>query len=154
MLAIGTITSIAFSQGFGRGKGRNGMGFGMMNQAPARANLTQEQTDKLQGLRLNFDKETLALRNDINARSAELQKLWSADSLDENAIIAKDKELMSLRNQMHEKMIRHHLDIAKILPKEQRSQPAFGRGMGYGNHLGMGKRHGNRSGMGRGYCNW
>jgi zinc resistance-associated protein len=144
-LIIIAISSIAFSQGFGRGKGR----YGMMNQSPIASDLTQEQIEKLQSLQLEFDKETLSLRNDIITKRLEIQKLWSADNLDENAIIAKEKEMMELRNQMQEKRLKYNINLAKILPKEQIDKIAFGNnfgnpcprmGFGYGNHRYMGKR--------------
>jgi len=144
-LIVLAIASMAFSQGYGRGKGR----YGMMNQSPIKSDLTQEQIEKLQSLRLEFEKETLSLRNDIRIKHLELQKLWSADNLDENAIIAKEKEVMELKNKMAEKRVKYSINLAKILPKEQRDGIGFdynyrnacpGMGLGYGNHHFMGKR--------------
>lgn len=170
LLVVGAISSIAFSQGFGRrgrGFGPPGLGYGpgMANWAPMGLNLTEEQVEKLQSLQADFDKETLNLRNDIQSKSLELQKLWIADELDEEAILAKAKEVSELQNQLQEKMILHRLDAAKVLTKEQRTQfpPAgyWGRGYQYGHRLpgwGYGGQrgygHGGRFGMGRGHWNW
>ena len=124
LLVVGAI-SIAFSHGYGRQVRAFGPGLaygrGMANWAPAEFNLTQEQQEKLQSLRADFDKETLPLRNEIQTKALELRQLWLADELDENTIAAKSKELSDLRNQLHENMIQHHLNVANVLTKEQRT---------------------------------
>jgi Spy/CpxP family protein refolding chaperone len=155
LLVVGTI-SIAFSYGYGRRGGNFGpslsYGTGIANLAPAELNLTKEQQEKLQSLRTDFEKEILSLRNEIQIKSLELRQLWLADELDEDAIVAKSKELSDLRNQMHEKNIRHHLNVAKVLTKEQRIRffPAglLGRGQ-YGCEL-YGYGHGGQGGYGDG----
>lgn len=103
------------------------------------------------------DKETLELRNDIQSKSLELQKLWIADELDEKAILAKAKEVSELQNQLQEKMIRHRIDLANVLTKEQRTRfsPAGYWGRGYQGGYGLpGCGYGGRFGMGRGRWNW
>jgi len=157
LLVVGTV-SIAFS----RGRGGRGRGFGpglgdgprMENQVPEELKLTKEQQEKLQSLRIDFAKETLPLSNEIQIKELEMRQLWLADELDEEAILAKSKEVSDLRNQMQEKMIRHRLDAAKVLTKEQRAHFSkvghWGRGkrsprglpgFGRGGHFGMGRRH-------------
>ena len=155
LLVVGTI-SIAFSQGRGR-RGR-GMGTGlhekrMVTKAPAELNLTKEQQEKMQSLRIDFQKETLPLRNEMQIKRLELQQLWMADELDEEAIVAKSKEISALRNQLEENMIRHRIAVTKVLTKEQRAKLSLagrrGRGRRYGNELpGFGR--GGRFGMGKG----
>jgi Spy/CpxP family protein refolding chaperone len=125
LLVVGTI-SIAFSRGHGR-RGRgfgSGLGYGqrMESQVPEELKLTQEQKEKLQSLQTDFAKETIPLRNEMQIKELELRQLWLADELDEEAILAKSKEISDLRNQMQEKMVRHRLDAAKVLTKEQRTQ--------------------------------
>ena len=142
LLVVGTI-SIAFSRGHGR-RGRNsgpelGYGQGMVNRTPEELNLTKEQLEKLQSLRTDFAKEMLPLRNEIQTKSLELQQLWIADELDEDAIVAKSKEVSDLRNRMQENMIRHRLDVGRILTKEQRTQfsPAGRLGRGFRQGCGL-----------------
>jgi Spy/CpxP family protein refolding chaperone len=130
----------------------------MESQVPEELKLTEEQQEKLQSLRIDFAKETLPLRNEMQIKELELRQLWTADELDEEAILEKSKEVSDLRNQIHEKMIRHRLDAAKVLTKEQR---AFFARVG---HRGQGKRslrglpgsgRGGFLGMGRrGRMNW
>lgn len=157
LLVVGTI-SIAFSRGHGRRDRDFGPGFyepRMAKEEKIGLNLTQEQLEKLQSLRADFDKETLPLRNEMQIKALELRQLWIADELDEEAIVAKSKKVSDLRNQLQEKIVRHRLDVAKVLTKEQRtrfSPPAgywgrgyrYGRGLpgfGYGGRFDMGREH-------------
>ncbi|MBM3240226.1 periplasmic heavy metal sensor [Candidatus Poribacteria bacterium] len=145
LLIVGTV-SIAFSRGQGRRGGDFGPGFyglRMTNQTPAELNLTKEQQEKLQSLRVDFAKETLSLRNEMQIKELELRQLWLADELDEEAIVAKSKEISALQNQLQEKQIRHRLDVAKVLTKEQRTRffPAGYRGRGDWYGFGMGRGH-------------
>lgn len=162
LFVVGTI-SIAISQGYGR---RNrevaleqgfgpGMGFGsgMAIYAPTGLNLTKEQLEKLQALRTDFQEATLESRNKMQIDGLKLQQLWIADELDEDAILAKTEELSALRNQMQQKKTQHHLDVAKVLTKEQRTQFFHAARSG---RRGMSRRggRGRRSGMGRGHGRW
>jgi len=117
LLAVGVV-SVAFS--YGRG-GRGGWGGpGVADQGGAKLDLTKEQLEKLQSLQADFEKETLSLRNELELKALELRQLWTAEELDEAAIIAKSKEVSDLQSQLEEKMVRHRLDAAKVLTKEQR----------------------------------
>ena len=159
LLVVGTV-SIAFSRGRGR-RGRDlGSGFygqKMADKAPAELNLTKEQLEKLQSLRTDLQKETLPLRNEMQIKELELRQLWMADELDEEAIVAKSKEISALQNQLEENMIRHRLDAAKVLTKEQRAKFALvgrrGRGQRYDRGL-LRFGRGGRFGMGRGNRWW
>ncbi len=123
LLVVGTV-SIALSYGRGRGGGRGGFPAGpgpqMAIREKAESALTEEQLEELKSLRTDFVKETLPARNELEIKALELQQLWTADELDEEAILAKSREVADLQNQLHEKMIRHRLDAAKVLPKEYR----------------------------------
>jgi Spy/CpxP family protein refolding chaperone len=160
LLVIGAI-SIAFSQGRGR-RGRDidaelGRSPGIIEQVQTELNLTAEQKEKLQSLRIDIAKEVLPLRNEMQIKALELRQLWMADELDDEAILAKSQEISALRDQMQEKMVHHRLDAAKVLTKEQRDKlsltgrrwgRAFGlagfgcdgqRGFGRSGRFGMGK---------------
>ena len=158
LLAVGTV-SIAFSYGRGGRGGWGGPGMGrgpgIVDREKAGLDLTKEQLEKLQSLRTDFDKETLSLRNELELKALELRQLWTADELDEAAIIAKSKEVSDLQSQLEEKAIRHRLDAAKVLTKEQRTQFAArgfrGRGLGgYGRGGGFGMGQGRDRGRGFG----
>jgi len=167
LLVVGAI-SIAFSQGFGRrsrefGPGSGFGGPGMMNRFTAGPNLTKEQLEKLQALRTDFQKETVDLRNKMQLIGLELQQLWLADELNEEAILAKTKERSALQAQLQEKSGQHRIKMRKILTKEQWASfnqsrnIGKGRGMmgsGRGQHRGRMMGLGSGVGMGGGCCNW
>jgi len=155
LLVVGTI-SIAFSRGRGQ-RGRDfdpGLGYGqrMEKQMPEELKLTKEQLETLQTLRIDFAKQTLTLRNEIQIKELELRQLWLADELDEEAIVAKSKEISDLRSQMQEKRVRHRLGATKVLTKEQRTQLSQighrGRGRRGGGDVTPGFGNGGRRGRG------
>ena len=164
LLTVGA-GSIALSYGRGQGRGQGGSpaGPGPRRAAVEKAEsaLTEEQKEEMKSLRDSFAEETRPLRNELELKNLELRHLWTADELDEEAIMAKAGEVSELQSQLHEKMIRHRLDAAKVLPKEYRTRflakahrgPGRGargrghqdRGPGMGNMRG---RQGNGPGMG------
>jgi hypothetical protein len=69
-------------------------------------------------------------------KQTELAALWNSQSLDQNQISAKQKELWALRDQMQARAAAFRSEAGKIAPV------SYGPGMGMG--CGGGK--------GRGYC--
>ena len=166
LLTIGVV-SIALSYGRGRGNGRGGFPAGPGPRGAvkekAESALTKEQLEELKLLRTDFVKETLPARNELEIKIMELRQLWAADELDEGAILAKSSEVSDLQNQLHERMTRHRLDAAKILPKEHRARflakahrepgrGSQGRGPG-GRGRGLGSRGQGHQGGGPGMGN-
>jgi zinc resistance-associated protein len=114
-----------------------GMGGGMMGAM----NLNPDQAGKLFDLKEKFRTDTAEVRKQMMVKHAELAALWKAETPDDKAIVAKQKELNTLRGQMLEKSVAFRLAARKIAPQLAKG---FGRGMGWG----MG--HG--GGMGPGAC--
>ena len=148
LIAVGT-ASIALSQGRGRGGGPGGppaeSGSRMASVEKAEPAITEEQKAELKSLQESFVKETRPIRNDLELKSLELRHLWTAEKLDEEAIMAKSGEIADLKSQLQEKMTRHRLDVAKILPREQWARfldrEHRGPGLGSGRHgRGPGRR--------------
>lgn len=96
-------------------------------------NLTQEQRSQLEQLDRKFYNETADLRNEIWAKSAELDGLFRSTDPDPEKVKALQKELSDLRARMDEKHLTYELEVRKISP-ELRSSPGYGRG--YGHHMG------------------
>ncbi len=124
VLSLG-LAAAAWSQPMGMGMGH---GRGMMN-------LTPEQGGKLFDLKEKFRNDTAGLRKDLMVKHLEMKALWKAENPDEKAILAKQKELNTLKDQMSLKMVPFRLEAKKIAPH------AF---------LGMGMHHGGGMGMGGG----
>jgi Spy/CpxP family protein refolding chaperone len=120
--------------GMGMGKGR-GHGPGAM------MNLTPEQGGKLFDLKEKFHADTAGLRKDLLIKRLEMKALWKAENPDQNAILAKQKEINGLRDQMTLKMVTFRLEAKKIAPQGH---------MGMGRHMSMGMGEGEGCGMGPG----
>jgi zinc resistance-associated protein len=121
--------------------GGGGMGCGMGGGMMGAMNLSPDQAGKLFDLKEKFRTDTAEVRKQMMVKHAELAALWKAETPDEKAIVAKQKELNTVRGQMLEKSVAFRLEARKIAPQLARG---FGRGMGGG----MG--HG--GGMGPGAC--
>ncbi len=164
LLAIPGFAAAQTGPGGGGGMGmHHGMGPGPGSWA-SNLNLTPDQMQKLQAIRINFFKETIAQRNQLDLARMELRALWSQPNPDANAIVAKQKQVNALRDQILEAAVRFRLEARKVftpeqLAKIQARRAAFGYGFGRRHHgmgaggcghgmgMGMGMGH---SGMGRG----
>ncbi len=117
-------------------------------------NLTPEQKASFREIRKKFIQENAQLIGALVAKRLELRSLWTDPKADPQAILAKEKELRDLQNQMGDKVIQAKLEARKILTPEQianwkpwRMRPrgmmghAPGRGCGFGSdkaHLDLG----------------
>ena len=160
VVALAVSAGVAMAQGWGRGPGSgsglcgigSGPGYGPRGAWGSGLNLTPEQNQKMQALQESFLKQTLPLRNEMQVKQLELRTLWAQTNLDQAKILAKQKEINALREQVQEKATQNRLEMRKILTPEQQAQlgtygPGFGRGYGMrGGMMGGGFGHG--SGMG------
>ena len=122
VLSFGLAAS-ASAQPMGKGMGH---GRGMMNVTP-------EQASQLFDLKEKMHADTAGLRKQMMVKRAEMAALWKAANPDQNAILAKQKELNALREQMQQKMVAFRLEAKKIAPNA-----AFGMGHGFGKGMGGG----------------
>ncbi len=130
---------LAMAQGWGEGM-HQWMGYGpsWMGSWPSRLHLTNEQVKKLEAIHEGFLKETISIRNDIELKDVELRTLWLQANPDEGKILAKEKELNTLRAQFQEKATKSLLEGRKVLtPEQQADVTAFFMGGGLGFHHGM-----------------
>jgi len=129
---VGATSAFAF-RGMGGGGGC-GMGPGMGQGMGMRwlMNLTPEQASQVFDLRQKFMNDTANLRKDMMLKGMELAKLWKAENPDEQAILAKVKELGALRAQFMEKAAAQRLAVRKIAPAAMGPCPMVGPGMGHG----------------------
>ena len=104
----------------------------------AMSNLTPEQAGKLFDLKEKFRNETVDLRKQMMVKHLELRDLWKADKPDEKAIIAKQKEVNAVRDQIQQKRTTFMLEARKIDPQARFGHGGMGCGMGAGMGAGMG----------------
>jgi zinc resistance-associated protein len=131
VLTLGLAASALARGGFGGG--------------PGCANLTTDQAGKLFDLKEKFRTDTASLRKQLLLKRLELRKLWVAEKPDEKAILAKQKEINPLRDQLQEKATAFRLEARKIAPNAR-----FGHGWGCGLGHGFGPGHGFGMGPGGG----
>ena len=145
VLSLGLAAS-SWAQPMGKGMMGQGMGphHGMM------MNLTPEQAGKLFDLKEKFHNDTAALRKQMWVKRAEMAALWKAEKPDEKAILAKQKELSAVRDQLQQKMVPFRLEAKKIDPNFGMGMHGFGRGMGHGCGMGPGGMGMGPGGMGMG----
>ncbi len=164
IVAFLVTAGVAMAQGWGRGPGYGpgpsgpgyGPGYGPRGAWGPGMNLTPEQDQKMQALREGFLKETLPLRNEMQIKQLELRTLWAQTNPDQAKILAKQKEINVLREQLQEKGTNNRLEMRKILTPEQQAQlgaygPGIGRGYGMRGGM-MGGGFGPGRGMGYGGC--
>jgi Spy/CpxP family protein refolding chaperone len=112
--------------GFDRGPG----GYAMMDVTRG-LDLTAEQTQKINDLREAHLKEMKPLRDQLYAKSGDLKLLWLAKTPDQEKILALQKEVRSLRDQLMDKMTGYRLEARKILTPEQWAKvQSYGAGRG------------------------
>lgn len=128
----------AFGPGGGYGMGPGG-GYGAGHWG---VNLSKDQQDKMWQLREKFNSDTSALRYEMFQKRGELRTLLADPNATDAAILAKEKEVNTLRQKMHDRMARFKLEQRKIYTPEQLKQfsqrGAGGCGFGQGPRGGMG----------------
>ena len=99
-------------------------------------NLSPEQISKLKALKEKFWKETIFLRNQMHVKRLELKTLWTVPTPEKDKIIAKQKELMDLFNQLQSKVTDYRLEARSYLTPEQSAQAGIVCPyMGFGGHM-------------------
>ena len=151
-LALALVATIALAWGprFGPGFG---VGPGYGSPGPPVANLTPEQSSKIQALQQAYLKEMARLQQELLAKGTELRSLWIAPKPDPAVITAKQKEVFDLKSRLQEKATNLGLEVQKVLTPEQKVQlntygPLMSRGPGMG--FGPGRGFGPGPGVGPG----
>jgi Spy/CpxP family protein refolding chaperone len=154
VITIGLLLSVpvfAFGHGpgYGPGEGR-GPGY-YKDKGFNRLNLTDEQKTKIEALATASQKEIRPLREKMFDKSVALRRLWLQTNLDKDKIIALQKEVSTLRDQVEGKYTLLRLEIHKLLTPEQQEKLAnFGGGRrpGFGPRGAMRGQRGYGPGMG------
>jgi Spy/CpxP family protein refolding chaperone len=129
MVAVLASAGLAVAQGSEKGPGmERGYGFhwgGARSAGPGswyHLNLTPDQVEKIRALRESFFKEKVPLQNELMGKRLELKALWMQTNPDEQKILAKQKEINTLRVQFEEKATKNRLEMRKILTPEQQAK--------------------------------
>jgi len=137
------LTAQAYAWGPGPGR-RDGHCRGI---ALEKLNLTDDQKAKFETLQTKHFKATEPLREKIHGKAVELRQLWLQAEPNKNKIIAKQKEIRALRDQLDDKRIAYRFEVNKLLTKEQKEKLAA---CGWDKKAGFGPRGGKRDRGSRG----
>jgi len=131
------IATAALAWGPGRGYGWGpGSGYGYT----AIANVTAEQSAKIQAVQKAYLDKIAPLQQELLKKRTELRSLRLSQNPDSSAITAKETEILSIQTKLQEKAANLRLEISKVLPPEQSAQAAayssgFGPRMGKMGHM-------------------
>jgi len=141
LLVTAAIATSAFGFGWGRGPGfGSGPCGGDFARVPG-LELTAEQKVQLEALRNKQFEATEQLRADMFAKRDAVRQLWLAPTPDQDAILAAQREMRVLRDQLQDKMTVYRLEALNVLTPEQREKlqsAKSGRGFGPGRGMGPG----------------
>jgi periplasmic protein CpxP/Spy len=121
VLLTAAVATTAFAFGWGRGPGYGPCAQGFF-QGSAGLNLTAEQTAKLKEMREAQWKAMKPLQEQVFTKRDEIRKLWLEPNPDEAKILAAQKEMRTLRDQIQDKMTSFRLEAAKVLTPEQKEK--------------------------------
>ena len=82
-------------------------------------NLSDKQLASMKELRNNFLNDTRDLRYNLEIKRIEMRKLFTDPKTDDAALLAKQKEISELRQQLSEKKAQMKIEWRKILTPEQ-----------------------------------
>jgi zinc resistance-associated protein len=145
LIAVGLLSTYAFSWGPGKGMG----GYGGGTNCPgidrnAYIDLTDAQKDELATLRQKFIDDTYELRASMMQKHNEIRLLMETSQPDRAQLSQLNTEVSDLMKQIQENRIDFMLAAKKVAP-----ELTFGQGMGRKYHNGYGK--GDCPKLGQGY---
>lgn len=150
ILAIGAILFVmVVSTNLRAGEYGRGRGYMMpetdrqqagMHTMYGKLNLTADQKARIEVLRDALRRDIGPLQEQMFSKRGELKQLWLQASPDKEKILAVQKEIRAIRDQIQDKAIAHRVDVFNILtPEQQEKVKTF-----------LGKRGPGPGGMGRG----
>lgn len=120
--------SLSAQQGNGQGrqqgkKGENSQQCMKQNRGERMAaylELSEEQKEKIEALKLNHQKKMLPLKNELGEKGAKMKSLKTAEKVDMNAINGLIDEMAGIKAKMAKDRAAMHQEIRKVLNDEQR----------------------------------
>lgn len=139
-------------------KRHGGPGFGHLEAMRDALELTEEQQEKVDSMRLEHQQQQTRLRGRISATEAELEALMLDPEASRSQVLAAGRELQDLRSQAATQRLEHRMDFRELLTPDQRAELVKmgprGRTMRghpglHGSHGGRGPHHGRGMGLRR-----
>lgn len=134
LIVVTVFAASAFAKGPGWGRGYgSGPYYGPDERAFSQLNLTAEQTAKINALRDAYLKDTKPVQDKLFSKRGDLRLLWLQTNPDQDKILAVQKEIRGLRDQLQDKMTNQRLEVLKVLtPEQQEKVKSFRMGRGFG----------------------
>ncbi|MDH3268639.1 MAG: Spy/CpxP family protein refolding chaperone [Ignavibacteria bacterium] len=85
-------------------------------------NLSDEQTDKIEELKLNHKNEMIGLVAEIEKKEVELEQLKSSINFSREAYLNKINEIISEKNKLEITKANHQMDIYQLLDDNQKQE--------------------------------
>ena len=147
LIAVGLLSTYAFSWGTGKGMGGYGGGANCPGiDRNAYTDLTDAQKDELAALRQKFIDDTYELRASMMQKHNEIRLLMETSQPDRTKLSRLNTELSDLMKQLQEDRIDFMLAAKKVAPELR-----FGRNMGQGFRSGNDRGNCPRGFSGKGY---
>jgi Spy/CpxP family protein refolding chaperone len=130
-IAIGTLlaASLVYAQPYGLGRMAN------------RLDLTDQQQEQLENLRLQFDKSMVQKQADLKTARLDLREVMGKTPIDEKAALKKQDQISSIKADIARARLQHMIDASKVLTADQLAKWKKMR-RGFGERRGHGRRGG------------
>jgi Spy/CpxP family protein refolding chaperone len=121
VLAALLISGNLFSQEFHHGN-RERDGMRNRDRIQEKLNLSEEQIDKIEALRLSHKKEMINLNADVELKEVELEQLKSSVNFSREAYLNKVNEIITAKNKIALARANHQMDVYQLLDDNQKKE--------------------------------
>ena len=115
LFSITVVNKEMFSQ---KREHRDGKGFRM--EMKEKLNLTDEQENKIEGLRLAHQEKMIKFKADLELKELEIRKIKSSDKMSRSEMIRIEKEINVIKNELALERVNHQMDVYDNLNAEQK----------------------------------
>lgn len=115
------ISGNLFSQEFRQGN-RERDEFRNRERIQEKLNLSDEQVNKIEELKLSHRKEMIGLRADVEKKEVELEELKNSLNFSRDAYLNKINEIISGKNKIELARANHQMDVYQLLDDKQKQE--------------------------------
>ena len=87
-----------------------------------RLNLTEEQSEKIEALKLDHRKEMIDLRADVEKKQIEIQELKNNPDYSRDDFLKKVNDINSVKNKIELARANHQMDVYQLLDADQKKE--------------------------------
>jgi Spy/CpxP family protein refolding chaperone len=92
------------------------------DQMKDRLNLTDEQMDKIEALKLSHRKEMIGLNADLEKKEVELQELKNTLNYSRDSYLNKVNEIIAAKDKIEIARANHQMDVYQLLNDQQKKE--------------------------------